>query len=268
MPPVTSLQIIIGWIREIFLILFVILIYIPGLLFRLKKTDGGHRKQIVIASDFGGTGLLYYFLRKRFMEAGFPVFLFSGHRVWKDIRSTAKDLANELEEWNIQDGILIGHGMGSLVAIALPDSARRRISHLISLGSPFHGTRLLLKLGFIPAFRDMSVGSEFLLLNRMNALLFPSFTPFIAWKDQWIVPGTLANFGQGRDLIFDRLGHYMLVFDKGNIETLLEFVDSEYSEPKTAVEMVQKNLSAGAKVKTSAKKKATHKKTAKKKTKR
>jgi len=263
MPPVTSLQIIIGWIREIFLILFVILIYIPGLFLRFKKTETGHRKQIVIASDFGCTGPLYYFLRKRFMEAGFPVFLFSGHRVWKDIRTTARDLAIELEEWNIQDGILIGHGMGSLVAIALPDSARRRISHLISLGSPFHGTRLLIKLGFVPAFRDMSVGSEFLLLNRMNALLFPSFTPFIAWKDQWIVPGTLANFGQGRDLIFDRLGHYMLVFDKGNIETLLEFVDSEYSEPKTAVEMAQKKIPA-TKPAPASKKKATKKKAAKK----
>ena len=117
----------------------------------------------------------------------------------------------------------------------LADAARQRVDHLISLGTPFHGTRLLLPLRFVPALRDMAVGSEYLLLNRMNALLFPSFDPFSAYQDQWIVPFNLAHFGQGRDLILDQVGHYNIMLSGDNADTIAEIVAERHPAPSTAV---------------------------------
>ena len=100
-------------------------------------------------------------------------------------------------------------------------------------------TQVLNWLPFIPSFHDMTPGSEYLLINRMNALLFPSFSPFVPWRDEWIFPANLARFGQGRDLILDWPGRLNLLFSADVAETVIEHLNREHPYPMTANHMAR-----------------------------
>lgn len=231
-----------GWFKEFFWFLLYLLHLPVGFFHKSHFRAGRRAPPIIILADLMCNPLFYRRLSARLNADGFSVLTISSGSAFQDLRGHAARIAAILEEKKVQDGILLGHGMGSLVALSLPDAARQRIGHLVSLGTPFHGTRLLMALSFIPALRDMAVGSEYLLLNRMNALLFPMFDPFSAWQDEWIVPFNLAHFGQGRDLIFDEVGHYNLALGKDNLETLAEFLNERYPDPQTAVEQAHLQL--------------------------
>ncbi len=202
-----------------------------GLFWNFQRNPGKGRPPIIIVTEALCRPLLYFRLRANLTWAGFPVYVFEAGNPLRGLREKARRFAAMLEHENIRNGIIIGHGGGSLAGLALPDAARQRIQHLIALGTPFHGSRLYLYLQFIPALRDLAVGSEYLLLNRLNALLFPSFTPFCAWQDECIIPFNLAYFGQGRDLIFDEPGHFNLVLGYENISTIVDFLKEKYPLP-------------------------------------
>ncbi len=230
-----------GWLKELFWFLLVLLQAPIGLLYRKSRREPKssvatvRKRTVVLLTDALCSPLIYFRLARRLANAGFSVQILSSASIFSGLRTHASRLSEVLIARDIQDGIIIGHGMGSLVALNLPDAARQRIQHLISLGTPFHGTRLLLPLKLIPALRDMAVGSEYLLLNRMNALLFPSFDPFSAFQDQWIVPFNLTHFGQGRDLILDQVGHYNIALGGENVGTISEILADRYPAPATAV---------------------------------
>ncbi len=233
MPHLSKFRIFKGWVKEFLYILLIPLHFFPGLLIRFNERVG-EGKTIIIVADLFCQSLFYYRLRRALVESGFSVLVAKTGSAFSSLHEQARYLSKILEKNDIDEGIVLGHGMGSLVALALPDAGRQRIEHLVSLGTPFHGSRLFLYGSFIPAIRDMAVGSNFLLFNRMNALLFPSFTPFIAWQDEWIVPFNLAQFGQGRDLIFDEVGHFNLVMSQENVQTLAEHM-REFYDPSSSL---------------------------------
>ena len=264
-----------GWAKEFFWFLLVLLQAPLALLHResfrkgrARARDGSAPRRaetMIILTDALSGPLLYARLANRLADAGFDVLIVSTGTIFSGLRDHAARLSEILSGRDIRQGVLLGHGMGALVALNLADAARQRIGHLISLGAPFHGTRTLLPLAFIPALRDMAVGSEYLLLNRMNALLFPSFDPFSAYQDQWIVPLNLSNFGQGRDLILDQVGHYNVVLGGENANTIAEIVAQRYPAPATALEAAHLQLDRpGAAPVVVAPKKAAAKKVAKK----
>lgn len=228
-----------GWLKEFFWFLLVLLQSPIGLFYRESqhepRGEARRAQTIVLLTGALCSPLLYRRLAKRLTARGFAVRILSTATIFTGLREHASRLSTYLAENNIEAGILIGHGLGSLVALNLADAARQRVAHLVSLGTPFHGTRLLLPLRFVPALRDMAVGSEYLLLNRMNALLFPTFDPFSAYQDQWIVPFNLAHFGQGRDLILDQVGHYNTILSGDNADTIAEIVAERHPAPDTAV---------------------------------
>ena len=235
MPPLSKLRLLAGWIKEIFWI-FVVLISAPlGAIWRFGRRAGRRPTPVVIATDVLAHPLVYARLRAALVRNGYTVFLSRCASPFLSLNDHARTLARRLEAWQLREAILIGHGMGSLCALALPDQARRRIRHLVSLGAPFHGSRVFLPLGLLPAFRDMSVGSEYLLLNRVNALLFPVITPFAAWRNEWIQPPNLAHFGQARDLILDQVGHYNLVYGGEVVRTIVEVLNQAVGEPPPVV---------------------------------
>lgn len=223
----SKFRLISGWVKEFFLFLF-FFVQLPAGFFWNFGPYRGRRQTVLIVTDVLCTPLLYFRLRHALIQAGFSVIVINAANPFRSMTSQARILAKKLEQHNVRDAILVGHGSGSLAAVALADAGRQRIKHLISLGTPFHGSRLFLSFRLIPALRDMTAGSEFLLINRINALLFPSFTPFCPWQDEWIIPFNLAHFGQGRDMIFDQVGHYNLVLGGENLETILEFINETY----------------------------------------
>lgn len=229
MAAVSGTRIAISWIQETFWFFFLIA-QLPFLFFSKWGSTGRRRERVLILTDHGCSTVFYFGLRAALKRRGFPVTVL-GIGQLASLTTQARTLARLLEELDVQRGILIAHGKAGLAALALPDSARRRVQHLVTLGTPFHGSRVFLPLAVVPSFGDMSVGSEFLLLHRMNALLFPQFSPFCAFQDQFIYPSNLGHFGQGRDLILDRSGHWNLVLDAENIDTIVQHLLLAHPEP-------------------------------------
>ncbi|MCE9597613.1 MAG: hypothetical protein K8S54_06555 [Spirochaetia bacterium] len=229
MAAVSGTRITLSWIQETFWFIFLI-VQLPFLFLSKWVAGGQRRERILILTDHACSPLFYFGLRTALRRRGFPVTVL-GIGQFSSLTSQARNLARLLEELDIQKGIFIAHGKSGLAALALPDSARRRVQHLITLGTAFHGSRVFLPLAMVPAFGDMAVGSDFLLHHRMNTLLFPQFSPFCAYQDQLIYPGTLGHFGQGRDLILDRSGHWNLVLDAENIDTIVQHVLQSHPEP-------------------------------------
>lgn len=249
MPPVSHFRAFLGWLKEFLWFILIFFYNLGNLLFRPGPL-GGKRRPIIIVADFFCPPLYYLPLRRALSRAGFPVYLAKPGHIFRPLREQGRRLSRMLEDWKIEEGILLTHGAGGLAALSLSDASRQRIEHLISLGTPFHGSRLFLWTPYIPALRDTAVGSDYLLINRMNALLFTSFTPFIAWQDEWIVPFTLARFGQGRDLVFDQVGRYNLVRSRENIATLVDFISDYYKAAGAIVpEVVDKKGKPKAKTK-------------------
>ncbi|MCB1137118.1 MAG: hypothetical protein KDK23_00120 [Leptospiraceae bacterium] len=235
MEPVSRLRLILGWTLEtLLLILQLIFLLLP---FPLPAFKRGRRGTIIIVTDLLTSPLFYFLLMQRLKKNGYSVYIHSGFNPLKGFRVHARTLSSNLEKWNVHQATLLCHGSGGLASLGLPDPGRQRIKYLVTMGAPFHGTTLLNWLPFIPAFHDMTPGSEYLLINRMNALLFPSFSPFVPWKDEWIVPGNLARFGQGRDLILDWPGRMNLLFSRDVGETIIEHMNREHPFPVTATHM-------------------------------
>jgi len=232
MAAVSGTRLAFSWIQETFWFVFLIA-QLPFLILPRWVSPGRRKERVLILTDHGCSILFYFRLRRELQKKGFPVVVLSTGQ-FGSLQSQARRLSRALESLNVTGGILVAHGKGGLAALALPDSGRRRIQHLLTLGTSFHGSRFFLPFQFLPAFNDMTVGSEFLLLHRMNALLFPQFSPFCAYQDQYIYPSNLAYFGQGRDLILDRGGHWNLVLDPENVETVVQHISHSHPEPVTA----------------------------------
>lgn len=232
MSVVPRTRLILSWIMEGFWFILYLL-QLPLIIVPRWAHKGRRKEKVLILADFGCSVFFYFRLKQALARRGFSAAVIStGHL--SSLSVQARKLAGLLDELQVQKAVLIAPGKSGLVALALPDSGRRRIEHLVTLGAPFHGSRIHLPLAFIPAFRDMVVGSEFLLLHRMNALLFPGFSPFMAFRDEWIYPANLAQFGQGRDLILDRAGHWNLVLDGENVDTIVSHLDAMHPEPAQA----------------------------------
>lgn len=242
MSSVPQSRIYLGWAKEFFLSLLFILQWPIALFYRRSYRAGRRKETVIILTDVGASPLLYARLAGRLQQLGFSTLVFSCASPIQDVRSHSRRLAAELSERDVRNGLIIGHGMGALAALSLPDAGRQRVERLVTLGAPFHGSRLFMSAPFIPALRDMATGSEFLLLHRMNALLFTSFDPFSAWQNQWILPFNLSHFGQGRDLIFDQVGHYNLILGGDNLDTLCEFLSERYPDNLTAVDQAKRDL--------------------------
>ncbi len=231
-----------GWLLEslwMLLQIIAILFFIP-----LPAYRKGRRGHVLIVTDLLTSPLFYIFLRSSLIRQGYSVYFFYNFNPFRSLKDSARQLSRLIEKEGLQRCVLIGHGIGGLLPLALPDEGRKRVYHLLGLGSPYHGTTLFRYLGFIPALRDSTARSDFLLAHRMNALLFDAFSPFSAWSDQWIVPDSLCRFGQGRDLVLDYPGRLNLVLFTDNIQALTEFLG--HSHPTTAVEQAQLDLSREA----------------------
>lgn len=243
MSEISKIHVLKGWVNEFLWFAWFYLQSAFSFFINHRHKPGRRPETVIIVADAFQSALPYGRLAKLLQGDGFQVHVISTGSVIRNLREHAQNLAAFLEEHDVRDGILIGHGMGSLVALSLPDAGRQRISHLISMGSAFYGSRLFMWMPFIPALRDMAVGSDYLLFHRMNSMLFASFSPFSAWQDQWIIPFNLSQFGQGRDLIFDQVGHYNLIAGAENLQTLRDFLREWYPAPTTAVEQARLQLS-------------------------
>ncbi|MCB1174437.1 MAG: hypothetical protein KDK39_12775 [Leptospiraceae bacterium] len=246
MSTISQKRLIFGWLQESGWALVQLLLSPLTLFYKQRFLAGDREHTVLLLCDLMASPLAYWRIAGQLNRLGFPVWILASGSPFRGLADHARRLGRFLESEQLQKVILIGHGIGGMVALKLSDAPRQRIGHLITVGTPYNGSRLLLPLRFVPALRDMAVGSEFILFHRTNSMLYPKFTPFTAWQDELIVPFNLARYGQGRDLIVDQVGHYNLLMEKENIATIVEIIAAEYPIANTAVDMQRLEQHRGA----------------------
>lgn len=221
-----SNRILRGWLQEalwVLLQIVTLILFIP-----LPAYRRGRRGTVFLVSDLLTSPLFYIPLRSLLIRHGYSVIFVANFNPLRDLKKSARRLSRIIEEEGARRCILVGHGVGAVLPLALPDEGRKRVHYLLGLGGCYHGTTLFRHLAFAPALRDIVARSSFLLTHRMNALLFDDFYPFSAWSDEWIVPNTLNRFGQGKDLILDFPGRLNLLLYPDTLRSVVEFLDQSH----------------------------------------
>lgn len=116
-----------------------------------------------------------------------------------------------------QKVIIVAHSMGGLIARAYIQrfGGNERVEHLITIGSPHHGTRAAFFVP-TPTTRQMRPGSSWLrTLNQdENQPGEVRLTSIYSVHDNIIIPHTSAELGQGKNIAVIGKGHFTLIFSR------------------------------------------------------
>lgn len=109
---------------------------------------------------------------------------------------------------------LVGHSMGGLVARAyLRRYGATRVSRLVTLGTPHHGTRWA-PLGLGIDCRQMVPGNPWLAL--LNAAAPPPLPVLSLWsaRDAIVLPPSSSHWGGAREIVLPATGHLSMAFSR------------------------------------------------------
>ncbi|WCL47700.1 esterase/lipase family protein [Leptospira sp. GIMC2001] len=198
--------------------------FVTGLLFGLfnqKKSlpSDLSSRDVMILPGMGMSSGFYSKLEKYLSKAGYrPITI--PLPAWKSEKEILPILANYLNR-SAPYTIVIAHNTAGLLMSALPDSSRRNVDTLITLGTPFHGYKVL---GFLQE-QGREPQSSRLSARHPAYLFFNRFQP-LSPIQEFIFKSTDTAYGQGRDQWFDIPGNYNLVRRSENLRTLVEFLFS------------------------------------------
>lgn len=127
---------------------------------------------------------------------------------------------------------LVGHSLGGIVAryYVQVDAGDPRVVQTISLGSPFHGTRVA---DFVPDFvaRDVAQGARVLRVleaHWQRGTSVPHLS-VVASHDQLVSPTWSAAYPHGDVVIAQGRGHNALLFDKDVARVVTSTVEQRLS---------------------------------------
>lgn len=190
-------------------------------------TDCKGKNLLILPTLHAGKGF-YKKLALSLENQGFQVAILSTLRNPDSLDEAVDHVAKQIVDAT-DDLTLVAHGTGGLLSLILPDKARRMTRRLITLGTPFHGSKTF--HGSNHSYWDFE--SEWVKHNYKNALFFPMFQPLATIEDFSFKPTEATTFGQGRDLWFDIPGNYNLVKRTENLRTILEFLGTPKQETKS-----------------------------------
>ncbi|MEO8137580.1 MAG: alpha/beta fold hydrolase, partial [Betaproteobacteria bacterium] len=143
----------------------------------------------------------WFWFRHQLESRGYAVFTVDVTPPFSHIANFAPQVARAVDEILAATGsdrlVLIGHSMGGLVARAyLDQSGRDKVAHVITLGSPHHGTWMT-RFALGPNLRDMDRDSGWLsALREREARRSPqpyaNFTCVYTLHDNLVAPQTSA----------------------------------------------------------------------------
>jgi hypothetical protein len=191
-----------------------------------RKTDPNldlRNRDVLILPGFGAGRGFYRKLEKKLAQAGYrpftlPLPSFRNESIQIPILKAYLAKASS-------DSILIAHNSAGLLIGGLPDSARRKIDTLITLGTPFQGFRFL---GFWQT-QGWEHGSSPLEMRMPTYLFINRFHPLAPIRDYFFQPKDCNVYGQGRDQWFDIAGTYNLVRRGENLRTLVDYLQSVHA---------------------------------------
>ena len=189
----------------------------------------GRKPPILLVPGYACNRGQWWWLRRRLRTRGFAVATINLEPPLADIDSFAEHLHNRIEALLTETGAdrvtLAAHSMGGLVSRAyLRRHGCARVSILITLGSPHHGT-VIARLGPGRDARQMEPGSNWLLqLADEETFALPVLS---LWGciDEIVVPQDSSRLAGARETVFAAVGHLALLFSPAVLKALLIELD-------------------------------------------
>ncbi len=161
---------------------------------------------------------LWWWLARRLRKSGIVAEPVNLEPPLASIESLADQLHNKIEE-RLKDSrseklVLVTHSMGGLAARAyLKRHGTQRVSKLITLACPHHGTRLA-RLGFGQNAHEMERGSHW--LAELAQTGFGGVQAVNLWSvhDNFIAPQVSSRIAGAREFVFPKLGHLSFAFSR------------------------------------------------------
>ncbi len=193
------------------------------------KGDG---RPILLVHGYLHHAKVWYFQKKWLEALGLgPIYTIHFKFPFQSIRTYAEQVKVKAEEIARETGrddlILIGHSMGGLVAswYALKLAKRGQVTHLITLGSPLHGTPVA-RIAIGPNGREIEPNSPLTqeLLASIEENREIQFYHIGTETDFLVIPGKSSIIEQNRHDLFRDIGHTALLFSKSIPRLIKEFV--------------------------------------------
>lgn len=218
---------------EIWYIILYTLLYIPGLLIRPGDAKEGDKRPVVLISGFFGSPLTWLKCRKALIEQGHPVYVVRLGFQCGNLNRYSEMLQHFLEDSGINDGYLVCHSMGGLVAANMGYKGRDRTRKIFTLGTPFKGHPLAPLVFFSIAGWQMFPLTKFMRQTKQKYRTLSSIQAIFARFDEINFTPSLNIPGRFDDVKLTQVGHCNLFMGPAGIECITELIQSEESkDPK------------------------------------
>jgi triacylglycerol lipase len=189
-----------------------------------KPAPNPRANPILLVPGYGCNSGLWWWLRNRLRRYGIfaePVTLEPPLASIGDLAEALHEaIEAHLKEMESEKLVLVSHSMGGLIARAyLERRGANRISKLITLACPHHGTRVAY-YGLGDNALEMQPGSDFLCqLGKKDASGIP-VTNIWSADDNFVVPQGSSRLAGTREFVLPRLGHLSFLFSRRVLELL------------------------------------------------
>ena len=200
-----------------------------GLVGALRKPqhhEGGEKRPVVLVPGFLGRGIAFEPMGKALSKAGHPVFVADlGYGVGC-IEQKGALLREEMEQWGVEEPVVVGHSMGGLIALSMPEETLDEVHHFVTLGTTFHGAVLSYLFPMFPAARQLNPKSKVIegLIDRAQSQ--PNLTPIVGRWDEIALPRQACMLDDQRAEVCEVGGHARLITDRRVFEVVLELLDN------------------------------------------
>lgn len=186
----------------------------------------GRQPVVLLVHGYACNRGLWWWLRRRLRARGFAVATINLEPPFAGIDYFADQLHARIEALLAETGIdrvtVVAHSMGGLAARAyLRRHGCARLTKLITLASPHHGTRIAC-LGPGDNARQMRPGNDWIRqLGEQESFAVPVLT---IWGgiDEIVVPQDSSRLAGARDIAFATLGHLSMLFSPTLLKCLLD----------------------------------------------
>ncbi|MBI3583213.1 MAG: alpha/beta hydrolase [Nitrospinae bacterium] len=196
---------------------------------------------IILIHGYMMRGLVMYPIKRRLNKDGYKnVYLFTYSPPWLNIDNFSRQLRDKIESVKKRTGAekvdLICHSMGGLVAINYINyhSGNRNIDRLITLGTPFGGSKLW-SFSIGKCGREMKPGSEF--LKKLN---IPSSgintTAIYTTFDEMVIPYEYGKLEGANNIGMNYIGHVGLLFSRSVYKVIREALMSSQSSQNSLLQ--------------------------------
>ncbi len=193
---------------------------------------------ILLVHGYGCSRAAWWWLRRRLVDGGRVVATISLEPTFASIDDYVDALAKRIDEVLTVTGgerlILVAHSMGGLVASAyLQRCGSRRVARLLTLGTPYQGSRLA-RFGRGENARQMRVASRWL-RNLANPSTLVDCVVIFSRHDNFVLPWSNLLLSGAKSVAVDGVGHLAMLYSP-RVARVLESALNAGDDRKAAIE--------------------------------